>query len=85
MTARRVEESISDAPLAVAVMDNDYLRSICVESDYKNHQGDQVSFFAELRRRNVFKVGADYVKSCSLPTFDASEWVAQTIRRMSDA
>ncbi len=32
VTARRVEESISDAPLAVAVMDNDYLQDQGIEN-----------------------------------------------------
>jgi len=47
-----------------------------------------VSFFSELRRRNVFKVGAAYaivawlllqITDVVLPTFNAPQWVAQTI------
>jgi hypothetical protein len=47
-----------------------------------------VSLFAELRRRNVFKVGAAYaivawlllqITDIVLPTFQAPLWVAQTI------
>jgi Tol biopolymer transport system component len=47
-----------------------------------------VSFFAELRRRNVFKVGAAYavvawlllqITDVVLPTFGTPQWVAQTI------
>ncbi len=46
------------------------------------------SLFTELRRRNVFKVGAAYaivawllieVSSVVLPTFDAPRWIAQTV------
>jgi len=32
-----------------------------VELGFKNHRGSRVSFFGELRRRNVFGVGAAYV------------------------
>jgi len=47
-----------------------------------------VSFVSELRRRNVFKVGAAYaivawlllqITDVVLPTFNAPQWVAQTI------
>jgi hypothetical protein len=47
-----------------------------------------VSFFGELKRRNVFKVGAAYaivawlllqVTAVVPPTFDAPRWVVQTI------
>jgi membrane protease YdiL (CAAX protease family) len=47
-----------------------------------------VSFFSELRRRNVFKVGAAYVvvawvliqvADIVFPTFGAPEWVGRTI------
>ncbi len=46
------------------------------------------SLFTELRRRNVFKVGAAYaivawlllqITDIVLPTFNAPQWVAQTI------
>ena len=46
------------------------------------------SFFTELKRRNVFKVGVAYVvvawlllqlTDIVLPTFNAPSWVAQTI------
>ena len=32
-----------------------------VQLGSKNHRGSPVSFFGELRRRNVFKVGAAYI------------------------
>src|SRR4030088_957901 len=49
---------------------------------------DKPSFFAELRRRNVYKVAVAYgvvgwlivqVATSVLPTFHAPEWVAQTL------
>ncbi len=47
-----------------------------------------MSFFAELKRRNVYKVAVAYavvgwlvIQICStvLPTFHAPEWVVQTL------
>jgi len=47
-----------------------------------------MSFWEELKRRNVFKVGAGYavvawlivqVAAAALPNFDAPRWIIQTI------
>src|SRR5438105_11892475 len=49
---------------------------------------DKPSFFAELKRRNVYKVAVAYaivgwlvvqISSTVLPTFHAPEWVVQTL------
>jgi len=49
---------------------------------------EPINFFAELRRRNVYKVAVAYavvgwlviqVSSTVLPTFHAPEWVVQTL------
>src|SRR5213593_1229613 len=49
---------------------------------------DKPSFFAELKRRNVYKVAVAYavvgwlavqISSTVLPTFHAPEWVLQTL------
>jgi TolB-like protein/predicted Zn-dependent protease len=57
-------------------------------SDVDERGRESISFFAELKRRNVYKVAVAYavvgwltiqVSSTVLPTFHAPEWVVQTL------